>query len=82
MESTKDFLGDPVERNPLVNAEDMGSMPGPGRPHAPQSSSAPAPPLLSLCSRARELQLLKPECPELVLCNKRSPPSRSPCNEE
>lgn len=38
MESAEDFPGDPVERNPLVNAEDTGSMPGPGRPHTVQSS--------------------------------------------
>ena len=28
-----DFLGDPAVKNPPANAGDMGSIPGPGRPH-------------------------------------------------
>ena len=45
-----------------ANAGDMGSSPGPGRSHMLQSSWAHASQLLSLHSRAREPQLLKPEC--------------------
>ena len=42
-----------------------------------RSNSARAPQLLSLCSRALKLQLLKPVRLEPVLCNK-----RSHCNEK
>ncbi|XP_073650627.1 ubiquitin-conjugating enzyme E2 W [Tursiops truncatus] len=49
-----------VVKNPLANAGDMGSGPGPGRSHMPQSSEAHMPQLLSLRSRAREPQLLSP----------------------
>ena len=45
-------------KNPPANAGDMGSSPGPGRSHMPQSSEAHAPQLLSLRSRACEPQLL------------------------
>ena len=38
----------------------MGLSPGPGRSHMPWSNLARAPQLLSLCSRAREPQLLSP----------------------
>ena len=38
----------------------MGLIPGLGRSHVPWSNSAHEPQLLSLCSRARELQLLSP----------------------
>ena len=48
-----------VENLP-ANAGDMGSNPGPGRPHMPRSNKACVPQLLSLCSRAREPQLLSP----------------------
>ena len=48
------------KKNLPANAGDTGSSPGPGRSHVPQSNSARAPQLLSLRSRARELQLLKP----------------------
>ena len=40
--------------------------------HAP-SNSACVPQLLSLCSRPHEPQLLRPEHPQAVLCNKKSP---------
>ena len=46
--------------NPPANARDMGLSPGPGRSHMPRSNWALAPQLLSLCSRAREPQLLSP----------------------
>ena len=38
----------------------MDSIPGPGRPHMPQSNEARRPQLLSPRSRAQEPQLLKP----------------------
>ena len=41
----------------------MGSIPGPGRFHMPQSNYAHAPQLLNLCSGVRDLQLLKPMHP-------------------
>ena len=46
--------------NPPANAGDMGSSPGPGGSHVLRSNWACAPQLLSLRSRARELQLLSP----------------------
>ena len=49
-----------VVKNPPANAGDTGWSPGPGRSHMPQSNKAHAPQLLSLRSRAREPQLLKP----------------------
>ena len=45
-------------KNPPANAGDTGSSPGPGRSHMTWSNEAHAPQLLSLCSRAREPQLL------------------------
>ena len=59
-------------KNPPANAGDAGSSPGPGRSHLPRNNSAHAPQLLSLRSRAREPQLLKPVRLEPVLRNKRS----------
>ena len=56
------FPGGSVVKNPPANAGDTGSSPGPGRSHMPRISWARAPQLLSLCSRAREPQLLKPVC--------------------
>ena len=65
------FPGDAVVGNPPASAGDTGSSPGPGRSHMPRSGWARAPRLLSLCSRAREPQLLRPARLEPVLCNKR-----------
>ena len=53
-----DFPGGAMDKNPPANAEDMGS--SPGRSHMPWSNWAHVPQLLSLHSRARELQLLSP----------------------
>ena len=72
-----DFPGGAVVKNPPANAGDTGSIPGLGRSHMLQSNWARAPQLLSLRSRAREPQLLKPTCLEPVLRNK-----RSHCNEK
>ena len=85
------FLGDLVVKNPPANAGDTGSIPGPGRPHMPQSNWACAPQLLSLCSRARGLQLLKPlhrrpcapqqeKSPKQEACP--LPLERSPCSPQ
>ena len=57
---TQDFPGGAVVKNPLANAGDTGSSPGPGRSHMPWSNKARAPQLLSLHSRACEAQLLSP----------------------
>ena len=59
-------------KNPPANAGDVGSSPGPGRSQMPRSNKARVPQLLSLRSRAREPQLLKPVSLEPVLHNKRS----------
>ena len=67
-----DFPGGAVVKNPPANAGDTGSIPGLGRSHMLQSNWARAPQLLSLRSRAREPQLLKPACLEPVLRSKRS----------
>ena len=56
------FPGGAVVKNPPANAGDTGSSPGPGRSHMSWSNQARAPQLLSLRSRAREPQLLKPTC--------------------
>ena len=71
------FPGGAVDKNLPANAGDTGSIPGPGRSHMPWSNEARAPQLLSLRSRAREPQLLKPAHLEPVLRNK-----RSHCNEK
>ena len=34
----RDFPGGAVVKNPIANAGDMGSSPGPGRSHVPQSN--------------------------------------------
>ena len=68
----QDFRGGTVVKNPPANAGDMGSSPGPGRSHMPQSNYARAP------------QLLKTTCLEPVLHNKRSHRNEKPAhhNEE
>ena len=66
------FPGGTVVKNLPANAGDTGSNPGPGRTHMPRNNKAHAQKLLSLHSRAREPQLLKPTCLEPVLCYERS----------
>ena len=79
-----DFPGGTVVKNPPATAGDMDLIPGPGRSHMPRSNKARAPQLLSLCSTAREPQLLKLTCVEPVLRNKRIHCNEKPahCNEE
>ena len=54
------FLGGSVVKNSLANAGDGSSIPASGRSHMPLSNEAHEPQLLSLCSRGKESQLLKP----------------------
>ena len=61
------FPGGAVVKNPPAKAGDTGSRPGLGRSHVPRSNEARVPQLLSLRSRAREPQLLKPARLEPVL---------------
>ena len=49
-----------MAKDPPANAGDTGLIPGWGRFHMVQSNQSHAPQLLSLCSRAWELQLLSP----------------------
>ena len=67
-----DFPGGPVVRNPPANAENMSSIPGPGRSHMQQSNEAWQPPTA------------KPVSLEPALRNKRSHRNERPthCNEE
>ena len=53
-------------KNPPFNAEDTGSIPGPGRSHMLWSN------------RVHRAELLEPACPEPVLSNKRSHHSEKP----
>ena len=71
-------------KNPPANVGDTGSRPGLGRSHMPQSNWAHAPQLLSLRSRAREPQLLRPMRLERLLSSHattaeaRAPRARAP----
>ena len=49
------------EEATFASIGDTGLIPATGGPHVPQSNEARAPQLLSLCSRAQELQLLSPK---------------------
>ena len=57
-----DVPGGTVDKNPRALAGDPGSIPGSGRNHRSQSNLAHVPQLLSLCSKAHEVQLLKLKC--------------------
>ena len=57
------FPGGPMVKNLPANAEDTGLITDPGRFPMPWSKSTHVPQLQSLCSRAQELQLLKPVHP-------------------
>ena len=52
-----------VVKKPSANAGDTGLIPDLGRSHLLQRGQARVLQLLSLQSRAQELQLLKPKCP-------------------
>ena len=64
--------------SPPASAGDMGSSPGSGGSRMLRSNWACAPQLLSLCSRAREPQLLRPARLDPVLRNGRGPCSENP----
>ena len=76
--SNRGFPRGTVVKNPPASAGDAGLSPGPGRSPMPRGNKARAPQLLSLSSRAREPQLLKPTRLEPVLRNKRSHRNEKP----
>ena len=63
----RDFPGGPVTENLPASAGGMGSIPGPGRPHMPQSSETQAS-QQSQCSTARGPQLLIPHAAPTEAC--------------
>ena len=65
-----------VVRNPPAHTGDMGLIPDLGRSHMLQSNEAHVPQLFSLCSRAQELQLLKPTRPRARTPQQEKPPQR------
>ena len=75
----KGIPGGSVVKNLLATAGGMGLIPGLGRSHMPQSKSACAAQLLSLCSRAQEPQLLSPRALEPMLCDRKSHHNEKPC---
>ena len=58
--TNRDFPGSTVVKNTPANEGDMGLVPCQGRSHVLQSNKACVLQLLSLCSRAREPELLSP----------------------
>ena len=78
----RDFPGGAVVKNSPANAGHTGSSPGPGRSHMPRSNKAHVPQLLSLHSRARVPQLMKPACLEPVLRNKWSHRNEKPAHRK
>ena len=79
LKKERGFPGGAVVESLPANAGDMGSSPGLGGSHMPQSNWAHASQLLSLCSGAREPQLLKPACLEPVLHDRKI--GRASCRE-
>ena len=75
-----EFPGSPVVKNPLANARDMGSIPGPRGSHMLQSNEAHVPQQLSLCPRAWDLQLLRPACSRICAQQQEKPLERKPAN--
>ena len=58
--NSRGFPSGSVVKNLPANAGDLGLIPDPGRSHIPRSNQACVPQLVSLCSKAWELQLLSP----------------------
>ena len=54
------FPSGSVVKNLPASAGDVGSIPGSGRSHMPQSNLVQEPQLLSLCARAQEPQPMRP----------------------
>ena len=75
------FPGSAVVGNPPVSAGDAGSSPGPGGSHMLQSNWARALQLLSLCSRAREPQLLSLRARRPCSAVGEATTMRDPCTE-
>ena len=69
-----DFPGCPEAKNLHANARDTSSIPGLERLHMHRGKEACAPKLLSLCSRAHVLQLLKPGSPSACAPQQEKPP--------
>ena len=61
--NVKNFPGGPMVKDLPANAGDMSSIPGPGRSYMPGGYISPCAQILRLCSKACELQLLKPQAP-------------------
>ena len=57
-----------MDKNLPANAGDVGSIPGPGRSYVLWGNKSCSP------------ELLKPVCPELVVCNKRNLCSKKPAH--
>ena len=72
------FPGGPRVKNMPANAGDTGLIPSLGRLHMSWSNWACVPQLLSLHSRALEMQLLSPHALQPVLRNKRSHHNEKP----
>ena len=68
------FTGSLVLKSPPASTGDTGSGPGLGGSHMPRSSWTCVPQLLSLCCRAREPQLIRPEHPKVLALQQERPP--------
>ena len=68
------FPGGCVVKNPPASTGDTGSIPDPGRSHMSQSDKARVPQLLSLCSRAWELQVMSSRVATNEVQTPQSPP--------
>ena len=73
------FPGGSGEKNPPASAGDTGLIPGWGRSYMPWNNQVCAPQLLSPCSRAWVLQLLKPACPRACALQREKPPQEQAC---
>ena len=62
------FPGGRVDKNLPTNARDMGSVPGLGRSHMLQVTKANTTQLLSLCSKACQMQLLSSRAATTEAC--------------
>ena len=69
-----DFPGGTEDKNPCAKAGDMGSIPGPGTFHMPQSNKACVPQLMSPRARAHGLQQEKPPQWEACALQRRAGP--------
>ena len=77
--SGRGFPGGSGVKNPPASAGDTDSIPGPGRSHMPRHTEDRVPQLLSLCSRAREPQVLKPACSRAHALQQENPLQREAC---